>query len=70
MKNGGQNFLSRQVMMMCHRLQDKIEVEGRREGETQGWIGGMWSDFNIERIKRISSTAAEPQMVIKHQQSG
>lgn len=67
-------------MMMCHRLQDKIEVEGRREGETQGWIGGMWSavakcnfstaDFNIERIKRISSTAAEPQMVIKHQQSG
>lgn len=80
MKNGGQNFLSRQVMMMCYWLQDKIEVEGGREGETQGWIGGTWSavakcnfstaDFNIERIKRISSTVSEPQMVIKYQQSG
>lgn len=40
MRNGGQHFLSRQVMMMCYRLQEEAEVEGRKEGETQGWIGG------------------------------
>lgn len=58
LKNGGQNFLSRRVMMICYQLQDKIEVKGGREGETQGWIGGIRSTaakcdfstakFNIE----------------------
>ncbi len=38
MRNGGQNFLSRQVMMMCCLFWEKTEVEGRKEGETQGWI--------------------------------
>lgn len=41
MRNRGQNPLSRQVMMMCVQLQQKPEVQGRREGETQEWIGGM-----------------------------
>lgn len=68
LKNGGQNFLSRRVMMICYQLQDKIEVEGGREGETQGWIGDIWSavakcdfstaEFNIERIKRVSSAVS------------
>lgn len=45
---------------MCYQLQEEAGVEGRREGETQGWFGGrgLWSavakcnfptdDFNIE----------------------
>ncbi len=40
MRNGGQHFLSRQVMMMCYLLQEEAEVEGRKEGEAQGWTGG------------------------------
>lgn len=48
MRNGGQNFLSLQVMMMCNQLQEKTEVEGTREGETQGQIGGteLWNAGN------------------------
>lgn len=42
MKNGGwRNFLSRQIMMMCCQLQEKVGVEDRREGETPGSIGGL-----------------------------
>lgn len=42
MRNGGwRNFLSRQIMMMCYQLQEKVGVEDRREGETPGSIGGL-----------------------------
>lgn len=75
MRNGEPHFLSRQVMMMCYRLQENAEGEGGREGETQGWIGGRGcrsavakcnfptGELNIERIKRISSTVSAPHMV-------
>lgn len=77
MRNWGQNFLSRQVMMMCYWIQEKAEVEKRGgEGDTQGWIvdkealGAVakcnfpTGDFNIERIKWTSSAIAEPQTVL------
>lgn len=42
MRNGGwRNFLSRQIMMMCYQLQEKVGVEDRREGETPESIGGL-----------------------------
>lgn len=55
-------------MMMCYRFQKKADAERfRAEGEIPAWTGGRGlcssvakcsfpkGDFNIERIKRISS---------------